>query len=66
MITHLCEVAGVSRSGYYNYLKSEAKRNIREQKDLELKEIILKAFDHRGYKKGSRSIKMVLEKEFNL
>jgi putative transposase len=66
MISHLCEVSGVSRSGYYNYLKSENIRNIREQKDLELKEIVLKAFEHRGYKKGSRSIKMVLEHEFNL
>lgn len=33
---------------------------------MKLKEIILKAFDHRGYKKGSRSIKMVLEQEFHL
>jgi putative transposase len=33
---------------------------------LELKKIVLKAFKHRGYKRGSRSIKMVLEKEFNL
>ena len=37
MIRHLCEVVGVSRSGYYNYLKSENTRNIREQRDLELK-----------------------------
>lgn len=66
MIRHLCDVIGVSRSGYYNYVKSESTRNIREQKDLKLKEIILKAFDHRGFKRGSRSIKMLLEKEFNL
>lgn len=66
MISHLCELVGVSRSGYYNYLKSESTRNIREQRDLELKEVVLKAFEHRGYKKGSRSIKMVLEQEFNL
>ncbi|MGH4123266.1 MAG: IS3 family transposase [Clostridium sp.] len=65
-IRHLCDVIGVSRSGYYNYLKSESTRNIREQRDLELRNIVLKAFDHRGYKKGSRSIKMVLEQEFNL
>ena len=29
-------------------------------------DIILKAFDHRGYKKGSRSIKMTLESEFGI
>lgn len=66
MIKHLCDVIGVSRSGYYSYLKSESTRNIREQRDLELREIVLKAFEHRGYKKGSRSIKMLLEQEFNL
>ncbi|GCD09827.1 IS3 family transposase [Clostridium tagluense] len=66
IIRHLCDVVGVSKSGYYNYLKSESTRNIREQKDLELKIIILKAFDHRGFKRGSRSIKMLLEQEFNL
>ncbi|MCJ7687891.1 MAG: IS3 family transposase [Clostridiaceae bacterium] len=65
-IRHLCDAIGVSRSGYYNYLKSESTRIIREQRDLELKEIVLKAFEYRGYKKGSRSIKMVLEQEFNL
>ncbi|MCB2296149.1 IS3 family transposase, partial [Clostridium algoriphilum] len=66
MIRHLCDVIGVSRSGYYNYLKSESTRNIREQRDLKLREIVLKAFEHRGYKRGSRSIKMLLEQEFNL
>lgn len=65
MISHLCKIAGVSRSGYYNYLKSKKKKNDKEERDLELKEIILKAFNHRGYKKGSRSIKMVLERDFD-
>lgn len=65
MVSHLCKVADVSKSGYYNYLKSYNTRKIKEYKDLELKNIILKAFNHRGYKKGSRSIKMVLEHEFN-
>ena len=66
MVSHLCEIAAVSKSGYYNYLKSYGIRKNKEERDLQLKEIILKAFDHRGYKKGSRSIKMVLEHEFNL
>lgn len=65
MVSHLCKVADVSKSGYYNYLKSYNTRKIKEYKDLELKNIILKAFNHRGYKKGSRSIKMVLDHEFN-
>lgn len=66
MISHFCEIAGVSRSRYYNYLNSSNKRISKEKIDLELKHIILKAFNHRDYKKVSRSIKMVLEQEFNL
>jgi putative transposase len=66
MVRYLCEMADVSRSGYYNYLKSVEKRNDKEQRDLVLKDIILKAFTHRGYKRGSRSIKMLLEQESDL
>lgn len=66
MVRHLCEVALVSRSGYYHYLNSTDKRYHREKKDLELNGLILKAISHRGYKKGSRSIKMVLEQDFHL
>lgn len=66
MISHLCELVRVSRSGYYNYLKSEKICSIREQRDWDFKRIILMAFDYRGYKKGSRSIKMVLEQEFKV
>ncbi len=66
MVSHLCKVALVSRSGYYNYLKSADERNYKEKRDLELKDIVLKAFKHRGYQKGSRSIKMVIDHEFNL
>jgi transposase InsO family protein len=65
MIVHLCKIADVSKSGYYSYLKSCNIRKCKEDRDLKLKNIILKAFNHRGYKKGSRSIKMVLEHEFN-
>ena len=61
MIKYFCELLGVSRSGYYSYLKASDTRLEREQKDLKAKEIILKAFNRRGYKKGSRSIKMILE-----
>ena len=66
MIKYFCELLGVSRSGYYSYLKASDTRLEREQKDLKAKEIILKAFNRRGYKKGSRSIKMILENEFDL
>src|SRR4051794_10206961 len=63
MTKYFCKLLGVSRSGYYSYLKAADSRFEREQKDLEAKEIILKAFNRRGYKKGSRSIKMILNNE---
>ena len=66
MTQYLCKVTGVSRSGYYAYVGNENKREEKEIRDKELLEVILKAFNHRGYKKGSRAIKMVLEQEFNL
>ncbi|MEH7505851.1 IS3 family transposase [Neobacillus drentensis] len=66
MTKYFCKLLGVSRSGYYSFLKATDSRFEREQKDLETKDIILKAFNRRGYKKGSRSIKMILENEFDL
>ena len=40
MISYLCKVAGVSRSGYYKYFSSESKdlRKSREDKDILSKE----------------------------
>lgn len=66
LTTYFCEVLNVSRSGYYNYINSEDARKQRDNNDLFAKDLILKAFNRRGYKKGSRSIKMILEKEFSI
>ena len=66
MVKHLCKIANVSTSGYYKSLRTKDLRNHKEINDLKAKEIILKAFNHRGYKKGSRSIKMTLENEFGI
>jgi len=66
VIGYLCKLSGVSRSGYYSYLASDDIRMEREQRDLGNKDLILKAFNRRGYKKGSRSIKMVLKNEFKI
>ncbi|WP_200787826.1 IS3 family transposase [Asaccharospora irregularis] len=65
MVSYLCNVANVSRSGYYNYLNTYKVREKREKIDLESKKIILKVFNRRGFKKGSRSIKLTLENEFD-
>ncbi|MFH7819150.1 IS3 family transposase [Neobacillus thermocopriae] len=66
MTRYFCDLLEVSQSGYYRYLKTSSVREAREKLGLEAKEIILKAFDRRGYKKGSRSIKMILENEFDI
>lgn len=59
-VKDLCQIAGVSRSGYYNWVKSADKRAEREQKDHEDFELIRQAYDYRGYAKGARSIQMRL------
>ncbi|WP_413783547.1 IS3 family transposase, partial [Peribacillus muralis] len=66
MTRYFCDLLEVSRSGYYSYLKASTIREAREQLDLETKEVILEAFNRRGYKKGARSIKMILENENDL
>jgi putative transposase len=68
MVRYLCEVAGVSRSGYYNYfsMKSQEQRKQKDEKDEIVKEIILKAFRFKGRKKGARQIKMTLAGQFQV
>lgn len=56
----LCETAGVSRSGYYHYLKTAELRDQREERDRADFEIILTAYKHRGFDKGARGIYMRL------
>jgi len=57
-ISWLCETAGVSRSGYYHYLDTETLRQQREAQDRHDFEIILSAYQFKGYKKGAKSIYM--------
>ena len=51
-VKDLCELAGVSRSGYYNWVRSEKKRELREAKDRAAFEQILEAYRFRGLRKG--------------
>ena len=66
VVSYLCASAGVSRSGYYNYLSNESKRERREEIDIKVRDDILMAISFRGYKKGSRSIKMLLEEKVGI
>ena len=65
-VSHLCAIADVSRSGYYRYLKNKPLQIERNNSDLVARDNILKAFNYRGYKKGSRSVKVILEDSFGI
>ena len=56
----MCELARVSRSGYYNWLNNTAKRYNKELQDEADYALILEAYNYRGYAKGARSIHMRL------
>ena len=68
MVTFLCEEAGVSRGGYYNYFSTKAikRREVREEQDLALLDLILEVYNFKGYKKGSREIKDFLFNEHGI
>ena len=59
-VVELCRIAGVSHSGYYNWVKTEAVRQAKEEEDRKDFALILEAYNFRGYKKGVRSIHMRL------
>ena len=59
-VKELCQIAGVSRSGYYNWLATEEKRLEKEARDKQDFELILEAYSFRGYDKGIRGIHMRL------
>lgn len=68
MVSYLCEIAGVSRSGYYNYfsLKSQKSKEEKNKNDEEIRDIILKAYHFKGRKKGARQIKMTLTGQYGI
>ena len=59
-ISKMCELAEVSRSGYYAWLEAEPYRQKCEEADKSDFEEILEAYKHRGYAKGARGIYMRL------
>jgi transposase InsO family protein len=59
-IKELCAIAGVSRSGYYEWVKAEPMRQARENGDRSDFDKILEAYKFRGYDKGGRGIQMRL------
>ena len=59
-VKELCQLAGVSRSGYYNWITSQRARELREERDRAAFAQILEAYRFRGYAKGVRGIHMRL------
>ncbi len=59
-VKELCQIAGVSRSGYYNWVNSAGKRAEREARERADFALILEAYNFRGYDKGFRGIHMRL------
>ena len=59
-VSMLCDIAGVSRSGYYRWVSAANVRNEKEIKDRGDFELILKAYNQRGFNKGARSIYMCM------
>lgn len=59
-VSKLCEIACVSRSGYYGWISNAEKRRQREEQDYADFELVLSAYKHRGYDKGARGIYMRL------
>lgn len=65
-VSFCCSILGVSRSGYYNYVKNILFYKEQENADIESRDYILKAINFKGYEKGSRSVKMLLENDFGI
>lgn len=61
--SYLCDVAGVSRSGYYRWLSGESDRAKSEQTDYEQHLLIKDVFERKHSKAGWRVIKMNLERQ---
>lgn len=59
-ISEMCRIAGVSRSGYYNWLDAAPTRQKREEDDKTDFDHVLEAYRFRGYAKGARPIYMRL------
>jgi len=59
-VSMMCRTVGVSRSGYYAWMKASSARQAREVRDRADFELVLEAYNRRGYSKGARGIYMCL------
>lgn len=68
MVSHLCLITKVSRSGYYNYFSESGRksRENREQRDEVSRQHIDIAYNFKRRKKGARQIKMTLQGQYGI
>jgi len=59
-VSDLCKLAGVSRSGYYNWINTQQNRDAREKQDEEDFKLIEEAFHADGHDNGAKGIRKVL------
>lgn len=65
-IKYMCGLAKVSRSGYYAYKKRRLTMGEKDMRD-NLDFIAIKAaYDHKGFKKGAKQIKMRLKRDYQI
>jgi putative transposase len=64
MVSYLCDMASVSRSGYYSWLKAESTRAARLESDWKDYELIKAIFEKKKGKAGALVIKMILENDY--
>ena len=62
----MCEIAGVSRSGYYAWIKAAPKRQDRDLQDAFDFKLIKEAYDYKTWKKGARQIRYRLKKDYGI
>lgn len=59
-VSTMCRAVGVSRSGCCAWLKAASVKQIRKAQDCADFELVLEAYNRRGYSKGARGIYMCL------
>ncbi|MGE7185342.1 IS3 family transposase [Peribacillus sp. NPDC006672] len=64
MVRYFCEMAEVSRSGYYAWIHAEKIRLTHEKKDTQDYELIKEVFEAKKKKAGALTIKMILENKY--
>ena len=64
-LSYLLKLSGVSKSGYYGFIEQSNEKLLRELKDKDDFELIMRAYRFKDFNKGARQLKMTLENEFN-